>query len=279
MSTILYSLILLIMLCSNLYAGSSLTINTPKKQIIYTRENLLNHPKVVTLKSIHLPSYPDKIFDLKAIKLCELLVADDSTGTTLKVRAFDNYISYFNLQKIHPCETPRASIAYLAIEEPNEPWPIIPQLKRSAGSFYLIWIGQKVPQSNWIFGVESIQVTASNPFSKLLPQHSTDVQAKGLEIFADQCGGCHSINLVGNLEIGPDLNFPKNPTEYFSEKHLRQFIRNPQSIRYMKNDKMFPFTKQNLSDEELDALIEFLKLMREHKIKEVPAHLQTKPLL
>ena len=62
-----------------------------------------------------------------------------------------------------------------------------------------------------------------------------------------------------------------NPMEYFSEKLLRQFIRNPQSVRYMKNDKMFAFTEDKLSNQELDAVIAFLKLMQKHKITSLPA--------
>lgn len=118
-----------------------------------------------------------------------------------------------------------------------------------------------------------ISATDQNPFSTLLPANSTGQEAQGLEVFSSKCGVCHSINTVGNLELGPDLNYPMNPTEYFSEELLRKFIRNPQSVRFLKNDKMFPFTKTLLPEEELDAIIAFLKLMRTHKIKALPKHL------
>ena len=262
----LYLVFLLITLSSSCLAGE-LNIDLGKEKVSYSPDDLLKNPSLITLKNISLPTYPDQTFNLKAIPLCSLLKLEDKeVGVVLKVQASDKYISYFNLKRIYPCDKERASTAYLAIEEKDKPWPIVTKLKRSAGPFYLIWIGKKVAQTDWVFAVETISTTSHNPFSDLLPAKSTALQAQGLEIFASHCGVCHSINLIGNLEIGPDLNVPLNPTEYFSEKLLRQFIRNPQSLRYMKNDKMFAFTKDELSEQELDAVIAFLQLMREHKI-------------
>ncbi|KTD27146.1 MULTISPECIES: c-type cytochrome [Legionella] len=255
-------------------AQEVLTITIDDRQTTYTPESLFKHPNLVIVKQVHLPTYPGQSFDLKAIPLCNLLNINDKTvGSILKIRASDKYVSYFNLHRIHPCDKTRASTAYIAIEDPNKPWPIVSKLKRSAGPFYLIWQGEKVSQTDWIFGTEAISTTTHNPFSTLLPANSTGQEAKGLEIFSSKCGVCHSINLVGNLELGPDLNFPMNPTEYFSEALLRQFIRNPQSVRFLKNDKMFPFSEKLLPNEELDAIIAFLKLMRAYKIQTVPKNL------
>lgn len=248
------------------FAEEALRISSGTYTTSYNRERLLKSPKLTTLKQVPLPTYPGQFFDLKAVPLCTLLTINEkNTGTVLKILASDKYLSYINLQRIYPCDKKRSAIAYIAIEESDKPWPLVPKIKHSAGPFYLVWQGAKVEQTDWIFGVMAISVTDKNPFSKLLPMNSTGLEAQGLEIFAGKCGVCHSINLIGNLEIGPDLNVPMNPTEYFSEKHLRQFIRNPQSVRYMKNDKMFAFTKNILSEQELDALIAFLKLMQHHK--------------
>ena len=185
----------------------------------------------------------------------------------LKIKGWDKYLSYFNLERIYPCDPKKESTAYIAIEEPGKPWPIAAKLKRSAGPFYLIWQGKSVPQTDWVFGAETISITNKNPFSDLLPANSSAQETKGFEQFTSKCAVCHSINLVGNLEFGPDLNYPMNPTEYFSEKILKQFIRNSQSVRHMKYDRMLAFSKDMLSDEELDDLISFLKLMKTHKIQ------------
>ena len=252
-------------------AQETLTINANGQQTAYTRNDLLRNPNLVTLKQVHLPTYPNQSFDLRALPLCTLLnIPAKNRGDILKIRASDKYITYFNLDRVYPCDKTRAAIAYIAIEDPNKPWPIVAKLKRSAGPFYLIWQGKDVAQTDWVFAVENVDTTEKNPFSALLPANSTSQEIQGLAQFANKCGPCHSINLVGNLEIGPDLNIPQNPTEYFSDKQLRQFIRNPQSMRYMKNDKMLAFSKQLLSEDELNAIIAFLQLMRTHKIKELP---------
>ncbi|KTD35089.1 hypothetical protein Lnau_1979 [Legionella nautarum] len=256
-------------------AQNSLTINIDGQETSYTPEALLANPHLVTIKGAHLPTYPNQSFDLKAIPLCSLLnIANKKVGAILKVQAFDKYVSYFNLHRIYPCDKTRAATAYLAIEEPNKPWPIFAKLHRSVGPFYLIWQGEKVPQTDWVFGPEYISTTDQNPFSSLLPANSSGQEAQGLEQFANKCGVCHSINLVGNLELGPDLNFPSNVLEYLSEAQVKKFIRNPQSVRFMKNDKMFAFSKKLLSEEELNAIIAFLKLMKSHKIKAAPPNIR-----
>lgn len=248
-------------------AEKPLVITTDSGKISYSSEDLLNHPERVTLKNIQLSVYKGKVFDVQAIPLCSLLqTVTNPNGKLLKISTFDNYISYIALERIYPCQTIRSAIAYIAIEDPNKPWPVISKLNHSAGEFYLIWQGQAVQQTDWVFGTTAINLTTKNPFSSFLPLIKTKLEAKGLEQFSRKCGNCHSINLVGNLEKGPDLNVPMNPLEYFSEQQLRRYIRNPQSMRIMKNDLMFPFTKAILSDQELNAIIAFLQIMRTHKI-------------
>jgi hypothetical protein len=39
------------------------------------------------------------------------------------------------------------------------------------------------------------------------------------------------MNHQGPSRVGPDLNLPLNPTEYFKESVLPRYIRNPKSIR------------------------------------------------
>lgn len=256
---------------STFYAGQLLTLEVGHLKRSYTQDDLLHHPQLILLKNIVLPAYPNKTFHVKAIRICDLLENDKSfkRKTLLKVEAFDRYIAYIDLPRIYPCGLKHKSTAYLAIEEPDKPWPIINKLQHSAGPFYLIWQGKKVAQTDWVFGVKSIKTESVNPFNQLLPPKSTALQAQGLKVFSTYCGVCHSINLIGNLNIGPDLNFPQNPTEYFRERSLRQFIRDPQSVRYMKNDKMPAFTEEILSKQELDSLIAFLKLMSQHKMKKL----------
>ena len=91
---------------------------------------------------------------------------------------------------------------------------------------------------------------------------------EGFNLFIQHCFACHTINKEGSGNIGPDMNLPMNPTEYFRNKSvLKQFIRNPQSVRYFKNSQMMTFPPKDITDQELDKLIAYLKHMKKNKIE------------
>lgn len=72
---------------------------------------------------------------------------------------------------------------------------------------------------------------------------------------------CHRMNGAGDAAVGPDLNLPRNPTEYFQAWALRAYIRDPKSIREWSGMKMPGFDKTRLSDPDLDAIIAYLGYM------------------
>jgi mono/diheme cytochrome c family protein len=39
-------------------------------------------------------------------------------------------------------------------------------------------------------------------------------------LFVTQCLVCHKLNGAGSADVGPDLNLPENPTEYFQASAL-----------------------------------------------------------
>ena len=83
----------------------------------------------------------------------------------------------------------------------------------------------------------------------------------GQVLFAKQCMVCHRLGGAGDAKMGPDLNSPHNPTEYFQPWALKAFIRNPGSIRDWPERKMQGFQKASLSDSDLDAIIAYLTYM------------------
>jgi hypothetical protein len=58
--------------------------------------------------------------------------------------------------------------------------------------------------------------------------------------------------------MGPDLNQPMNPTEYFQQPALRRYLRDPASVRTWPEQKMPGFGPELLSEGELDAVIAYL---------------------
>ena len=73
------------------------------------------------------------------------------------------------------------------------------------------------------------------------------------------------MNGEGTATIGPDLNVPQNPTEYFKEAALRQFIQNPESLRSWPSMKMRWVSSDSWQKEQLDQIIAYLKHMATHR--------------
>jgi mono/diheme cytochrome c family protein len=82
---------------------------------------------------------------------------------------------------------------------------------------------------------------------------------KGYELFRTNCFTCHSINGVGG-KMGPELNYPKNVTEYWQPEHLKAFIKNPAAYR---NDCKMP--NLNLPDATIEEIIRYVGYMKDHK--------------
>ncbi|OEH45787.1 hypothetical protein lpari_03300 [Legionella parisiensis] len=70
------------------------------------------------------------------------------------------------------------------------------------------------------------------------------------------------INHIGKSKIGPDLNCPKNPLDYYPNiTQLKKFIRDPKSVRSRPRGRMSGSDKQSLSDNDLDDLVQFFAYM------------------
>jgi len=163
--------------------------------------------------------------------------------------------------------------AWLAIEEPARPWPALGKGKPSAGPFYLVWTDPQasgIRPEQWPFQIATIRRLAAVEarFPALLPDPmltKDDPVRQGFALFQQNCLACHRLNGAGDAQFGPDLNVPHNPTEYFQPGFLRQYIRNPQSLRQWPQARMPGFAESVLSEQELDALLAYLKHMAGRK--------------
>lgn len=163
---------------------------------------------------------------------------------------------------------------YLAIETAEQAWPAVnsnnPLKTASAGPFYLVWLtpeAGKISNEQWPYQVVKIRVELplQQRFPQLVPspklQASYQQAMQGMSIYIKNCAVCHRLNDGGDAAIGPDLNLPWNPTEYFQAPYLRKLIRQPSSVRSWKQALMPGFDVQTLSDQDLDHLLVYLKHM------------------
>lgn len=158
---------------------------------------------------------------------------------------------------------------YLAFSEHNakNPWSKIESGKAwiTAAPFYLIWDepkkkGETLPWPYQLVKIEAIRF--NEKFAKMYPASAAkdSPEMRGFITFKSQCMRCHSINLQGG-EVGPELNIPKNVTEYWEKNHLPAFIRNPSS--YRAKSRMPAFGE--FSDAEIADVIKYLEWMKSRK--------------
>ena len=136
------------------------------------------------------------------------------------------------------------------------PWP-----------FYLIWEEGKSSKEDlpWPYQLVKIEVVDfAQKCPLLVPQKSSRASAemRGFALFKGQCLRCHSINRQGG-DLGPELNIPKNVTEYWPPSTIRAFIQNPE--RFRLKSKMPSFDK--FTPKELDELMAYLTAMKAYKAK------------
>ena len=88
-----------------------------------------------------------------------------------------------------------------------------------------------------------------------------DRARRGFLLVKENCLGCHSVNLVGG-DLAPELNVPKNVTEYWRKDDIRALVRNAASFRARSKMPAFP----HLADADLDAILYYLETMKAQKL-------------
>ena len=264
-----YLVFFTLLIFSTISLASELTIKAANTVLeTFTKESLLARPDVETIVINNNPAYKNITLTYTGIKLCNLLskqtIATDSKITFI---AADGFASAIPAQLLLTCDANHPT-AYLAVEG-DKKWPALPHGTGSAGPYTVIWQthGTALSAEYWPWQVISIDLTANTQANASLPKPKTNDLSviKGYELFQANCAACHRMNGIGMSHLGPDLNQPLNPVEYFKNTTLlKQFIRNPQSIRYFKEDRM-PGVKEALSESELNALIRFLSYMSKQR--------------
>ncbi|MGO3985323.1 cytochrome c [Pseudomonas sp. SAS7] len=234
----------------------------------WSSAELLGHPQAQDINVDQDVSYK-RPMHYRAVPLATLLVGV-SPSDHLQAVALDGFAA----------EMPAAPLlqqgparAWLAVEDADKPWPALGKGKPSAGPFYLVWTEPQasgIRPEQWPFQISTLRklATVETRFPALLPDPKLPADSpvrQGFSLFQQNCMACHRLNGAGDAQMGPDLNVPHNPTEYFQPGYLRQLIRDPQSLRQWPQAKMPGFSESVLSEQELDALLAYLGHMAGRK--------------
>ena len=244
----------------------TLTVTGRPSNRTFTQKALLANPAIRSV-TVADPVYR-RTMTYRAIPLAELLKGTGiGPDDHLQARATDNFSVTIPGRLAASADTAQVE-AFLAIEDPEAPWPAIPGKpdKASAGPFYIIWRRApsiQISPEYWAYRLAALAVTDS-PL-KRWPGLAVgaDVPAgdpirTGLDRFVALCMACHRFNGDGEGDQGPDLGRPMNVTQYFQIPALKKLIRDPASVRRWPEQKMPGFDRAALSDSDLDAIVDWL---------------------
>lgn len=200
--------------------------------------------------------------------LLGLLPGRPPAGAVLEARATDGFAAQVPLDLVFQA-APGGPTAWLAIEAPDAPWPNVPGRQASAGPFYIVWeraAAGRISPEYWPYQIAALRIV--EPPAVRWPQIAVDAALpadhparRGQEVYTAICLACHRMNGGGAGEMGPDLNRPMNPTEYFQPAALRRLLRDPASVRTWPEQKMPGYAEAELSNADLDAVIAYLAQM------------------
>lgn len=258
-------------------ADPQLEVKTEKRSIKYKRSELLKRSDVRQIQIQNDPTYPGRTMVYTSIPIYALFegieVPQDSV---LLFRSADGFSAPISQERLLN-RSSKYAIAYLAVEKEDDKWPKLPNSSGnvSAGPFYVVWTNpgaSHIGQEEWPYQVISFEV--KKPLKSLYPRifPRQDISQdhpiyRGFQVFIKTCFTCHTLNLEGSSRMGPDLNLPMSPTEYFKDSALKKLIRNPQDLRHWREGKMPGFSSQLISDAELEDLILYLNHMAQNRMK------------
>ncbi len=231
----------------------------------YERAALLKRAEVRTVNVADDVAY-HKSMRYRALPLSALL-GKGKLGGEVQFTATDGFVANIPSALIEGAGEP-----WLAIEPGDKPWPALKAGSPSAGPFYLVWLAPQkggVSQEQWPYQIAKI--ASSQPLVTRYPQIAPKnvaaggAEERGLKVYSANCASCHPINGAGDAAVGPDLNLPANPTEYFQEASLRKLIRDPASVRNWKGRIMPGFSEAALGNADLDDLLAYLRQMAKQR--------------
>lgn len=230
-------------------------------------EKLANPPGKVQIKIMHDEVYKDSRhyegYDLRDL-LARLpnLKQSNPQETLLVFTASDGYAPVMLLSN---ALARRGVAAMRDVNSPQGNWQTFKQGKQlmTPAPFYMVWEdGEGFDEKDYPRAYKLVSLHLENAAAYYGAAYPREEQYKsGFKLFAKRCMRCHSVNLVGGV-LGPELNVPKNITEYWEQSHLKTFIVNPSS--YRARSKMPAHTE--LTEQDIAAILAYIESMKAHKI-------------
>jgi len=261
-------IVLLMLILAYPASAAQLTIELDHSRTTWHTADLLKHPAAQTVQIVDDVSYKRNM-TYRAVPLAALLPGLQAQNHVQAV-ALDGFAAELAAA---PLLQQSGAQAWLAVEDPAQPWPPLATGKPSAGPFYLVWTqpqASRISPEQWPFQISTIKQlkTVAERFPALLPDPALAVDDpinQGFALFQKNCLACHRLNGAGDAQVGPDLNLPYSPTEYFGSDFLKRYIRDPQSLRHWPQAKMPAFAASVLPEADLELLVGYLKHMATRK--------------
>jgi len=242
---------------------TELTLESHGRAHVVTLAELKKKLKAATL-TVSDPSYGGRSKTYEGFWLKDVLALgglDASGGDEIWFRCADGYTPTMPLANV----AKQKGLVAFHEKGARGGWEKIRQGKSllSPAPYYLVWDTTDQDAYPWPYQLVGIEIVSfRQKFDRIFPtgEDQTTAVYRGFEHFRAHCLRCHSLNLQGG-EIGPELNVPKNVTEYWDDKVLVPFIKNPGDFR--ARSKMPPFPQ--LTDQDMQDLLSYLRWIRERK--------------
>ena len=199
------------------------------------------------------------------------LVSVGPAFDTIESRAADGFVSQIPLALVEKGVRGGAK-AWIAIEDPAVPWPLLPDKKASDGPFYLVWENPErsaIGSEQWPYQLASL--TAVESPAHRWPQIVVDAslagdaqERRGQAVFTTQCMPCHRMKGAGVADVGPDLGQRMRPFQYRTSNGLRSLIRNPKTLRTWPQQQMPGFDESRRSRRRPRRALAYLGYMARH---------------
>ena len=156
--TLAFSLVAFTVPTSVWAAGPTLTVSANGGVQIFDRDELLARTDVVEITTSRDVAYRTPR-TYRAVALAKLFEGGAiPPDAVVEAAAQDGFVTQLPRDLIYAND---GIVGYMAIEVADKPWPPIPGKDKSAGAFYIVWVGDQassVPTMNWPYQVVSLSV-------------------------------------------------------------------------------------------------------------------------